>query len=433
MSPVAQAYFFRGLMQHRTAKQVLEPIARRLRTGNSSDTVDRLFSSAHVNDLRLIAAVALIVVVWLAVIALVTATLGLIVDLTSVPGTPDSAASTLQAAARVKSGSTGHILHAIHVARGDFLLIMAPTAVAFAGILTWAYQVGSARLGVVDLFACEIDTLCRVTAVTDTVRSQAEKLQHGPAATSAPDSDPDKVGSRDSFSSQENYFPILDSNARDLQNLEAEVVVNITAFYTYMKAVRDSLRRLADVPAATGAPEPARTSQPGPGGAPPGQPWHDALRNVIYMLYLALESGRHAIKDLVEFEPDQTERTIVILISELSAYRFLREQYTKPSEMHYDRLILRGPEYQNLIPHLTAVVRSHKPAAQSAAARGTLRDDSRDSARAARLWLAAFQLLRELEGRYEELVKQFPLDCVATQDFIIAQRAPAPAAVATAA
>ena len=34
------------------------------------------------------------------------------------------------------------------------------------GVLARTYQSGSARLGVVDLFACEIATLCRVAAVT---------------------------------------------------------------------------------------------------------------------------------------------------------------------------------------------------------------------------------------------------------------------------
>jgi hypothetical protein len=50
--------------------------------------------------------------------------------------------------------------------------------------------------------------------------------------------------------------------------------------------------------------------------------WHQAARNVVYMLFLGLESARRAIADLVEFEPERAERTIVILISELEAYRF---------------------------------------------------------------------------------------------------------------
>jgi hypothetical protein len=382
MSRVLRAYLFQALMQHETAKKVLEPIARRLRTGNSADTVDRLFSSAHVNDLRLIAAVTFIVFIWVTVIAVVTAIIAALLDWGP---------------------------QAFHVARGDFLLLFAPAITALAGILTWAYQIGSARLGVVDLFACEIDTLCRVVAVTDMVRRQTDRYNR--RSPEAPSQDDHPEGSRNSFSSEENYFPILDSNARDLQSLEAEVVVNITAFYTYMKALRDSLRMLAEV-------------------RPVSQPWHDAMRNAMYVLYLALESGRHAINDLVEFEPDKTERTIVILISELSAYRFLREQYKSPADMHYSRLILRGPEYQQLVPELCDLVHAHKPAALAAVQRGAPRDESQDGVRAARLWLSAFQLLGELRKRYDELVAAFPLECVTNGELVVAERKMPPTLVA---
>jgi hypothetical protein len=316
------------------------------------------------------------------------------------------------------------------VAGADFLLLFGPAVAVFATILAWAYQVGSARLGVVDLFACEIDTLCRVTAVTDTVRRLSERYRRGPAEKPSMNGHP--VGSRDPFSSQENYFPILDSNARDLQTLEADVVVHITAFYTYMKAVRDSLRRLAEVRPVPGESRLRQTSRPALESAPLVEPWHDAMRNVVYMLYLALESGRHAINDLVEFEPEKTERTIVILISELTAYRFLREQYSTRSEMHYDRLILRGPEYKELVPKLSDLVESQACCALSAAERGTLQNDPSDNARATCLWLAAFQLLGELRRRYVELEEAFPLECVAAHGLVIAERKARPTRVAEA-
>jgi hypothetical protein len=405
MSPVARAYLFMGLEDHATAQKVLEPIAHRLRTRNSSDTVDRLFRSTHVNDLRLIAAVVVIVAVWIVFLGLLSAIVGAIVDWGAAQSPP--------------LGGVQRVFHAFHVARSDFLLLFGPAVALVGGVLTWAYQVGSARLGVVDLFACEIDTLCRVTVVTDTVRRQTERYYRGPPG---PATQGDRSAApRESFSSEENYFPILESNARDLQNLEADVVVNITAFYTYMKVVRDSLRGLAAIAPATGETEGSDATQHVPGSAPLIQPWHDAMRNVMYMLYLALESGRHAIRDLVEFQPDQTERTIVILISELSVYRFLREQYTNPTEMHYDRLILRGPEYKALVPELTDCVNLKRKEALSAVPRGTRRDDLGDDTRASRLWLAAFQLLGELGRRYKELTSNFSLDCVATDDRVVAE------------
>jgi hypothetical protein len=51
-----------GRLRPDTAKGLLKPIARLLQTGDPGATVDRLFSSQHVEDLRLIIAVALIAV-----------------------------------------------------------------------------------------------------------------------------------------------------------------------------------------------------------------------------------------------------------------------------------------------------------------------------------------------------------------------------------
>jgi hypothetical protein len=45
-------------------------------------------------------------------------------------------------------------------------------------VLNWIYQTGSKRLGVVDLFACEISAICRVSLAVDFARScvsEAEK------------------------------------------------------------------------------------------------------------------------------------------------------------------------------------------------------------------------------------------------------------------
>jgi hypothetical protein len=61
------------------------------------------------------------------------------------------------------------------------------------------------------------------------------------------------VHKSDYFVSQEDYFPIFDKNSQDLHSLEALVVGNITEFYTYMKAMRDSRRGLAQIESAEAA------------------------------------------------------------------------------------------------------------------------------------------------------------------------------------
>ena len=139
------------------------------------------------------------------------------------------------------------------------------------------------------------------------------------------------------FTSQESYFPVFEASVKDLQVLEANVVKHVTAFYTYMKVMRDSLRRLAEIK----APESGSTCD---------DDWHRAICNVIYMQFLALESARKAIIDLVEFEPTQAEDMITILLSELLGLWFpARTVQGRSAER---RLAARDVSYRREIPAL---------------------------------------------------------------------------------
>jgi hypothetical protein len=350
------------------ADQLLRPIAALLRTGEPAATVDRLFDSQHVKDLRLIIAVAFAAVVLVGV------------------GGALLVAENVAANEPIREWS-----HLLMTGAASFFTFFAPVLAAFCAVVAWTYQAGSARLGVVDLFACEISTLCRVATVMDTVRRYVGKFAHGPPAQSAGAGGAAVPAQQ--FTSQENYFPVFEGNTRDLQTLEARVVINITAFYTYMKAVRDSMRALAEtrsqsteVAAATDKAEAAG-------------PWHDAARNVVYMLFLGLESARKAIHDLVEFEPEQAENTIVILISELEAYGFLRAQFGD-DDMRQKRLMLRDPEYGGLVPQLCSCVeaRSAQEKVVEAAMDARLRPQLSK-------WQPACMLLPELQKRYQAAIR----------------------------
>jgi hypothetical protein len=337
-------------------KRLLEPIGRMLRTGDPAATVDRLFVSEHVKDLRLIIAFALIAV--LAVFFL---------------GLPGSLAY-----AWVFHGEHWSAL-VVFSALGSFLAFCAPVLGIFGAVLAWAYQAGTARLGIVDLFACEIDTLCRVTLVVDSMSRSIKSFQQG---LSGRNGTAKSASPARHFTSEENYFPVFENNTRDLQALEARVVVNITAFYTYMKAVRDSTRTLMDMSA------PSTQSELRLGNASISTAVQEAARNVIYMMFLGLESARKAIGHLVEFEPEQAERTIVILISELQAYRFLREQFTDPDDIRHQRLDLREADYRKLVPRLCDAVKA-----------GTAQFSD---------WEPAARLVPELKRKYDAVVSQPP-------------------------
>jgi hypothetical protein len=119
-----------------------------------------------------------------------------------------------------------------------------PALPIYGAIVAWAYLSASARLGVVDLFACEILTLCRVGTAFDIGKHYVDQYDSLRPREKRGAVNKQPAGSAN-FVSQEDYFPVFDNNSRDLQVLEASVVRNITAFYTYMKATRDAQRRLA--------------------------------------------------------------------------------------------------------------------------------------------------------------------------------------------
>jgi len=360
-----------------TVKRILSPIARRLRTGVPAATVDRLFDSHHLEDLRLISAVAFMAVCWVLFLGL--------------PLVIESAVMSLWPTFH-DHASIWFWLRFIFLGAGNFLSFFGPVLAIFGAVLAWIYQVGSARLGVVDLFACEISTLCRVATVVETARRYVDNFDSGPPPDVSRISRPPI--SANQFTSQKSYFPVFENNTRDLQTLEARVVVNITAFYTYMKAVRDSLRALSEI-----TPQPAE-SQPASSESPVRGPWHDAMLNVIFMLYLGLESARLAVDDLVEYEPEKAERTVVILISELEAYRLLARKYPDKEDMHHERLMLREPIYRNLVPALTRSVEAGRSAVKMCQAESDAEVALRIS-----LWEPAGRLLPELHRRYDAVAK----------------------------
>lgn len=178
----------------------LKTFARPLRTGDPVATIDRLFTSRHVSDLQLIIAVAFLLLVVL-----------LIVDLCF--SIENQFLSQSPSIASVRG-----LLDVAVAAVMSFLTFFSSVFVIFGAIVAWAYQVGSARLGVIDLFACEISTLCRVAAVSDTVRRRIDKFNEGPdVQTFGPSSSHAAI-----FASEENYFPVFEANTRDFRHWKPE-------------------------------------------------------------------------------------------------------------------------------------------------------------------------------------------------------------------
>ena len=287
-------------------------IVRELREHKAASTLNRFFNSKHVLDLRLIFSLGLIFAIAASILVVL-----------------------LQFANNWPRATTGdrewsELFAAVFLCIGYIGAIFA----VYCWVVAWAYQTAIVRLGVVDLFACEIGTLTRVGTIFDVARTSIETYKQA----HPPDLGPSQRGDIGRFASEEDYFPVFNSNARDLQVLEANVVVNITAFYTYMKAARDLQRRLS----VMGRPAVPDTN---------ADQWHETTRNLIYMIFLAFESARKAIEDLIEFQPLADECVITILLTEIEAYRFLLDQLGD-DDFRGRRLRLRYNHYKRTVPTL---------------------------------------------------------------------------------
>jgi hypothetical protein len=301
---------------------------RQLKRDKESATLERLTTSRHVADLRLIFSCTVLIMTTAITLAVLLSYMH-------------------ESLANPQVGWDAWVFSAL-VDCGGF--IGAVGAVG-CGVLAWTYQTGSARLGVVDLFACEIATLCRVTVVADTVQHFIALNHEVPEDTMR-------------FTSTEQYFPVFDATTKDLQQLEEKVVKNVTEFYTYMKVSRDYMRKLADM----------RPDAPNALAK-----WQAAIGNVMYMLFLALESARKSMEELVEFQPTHAEDTITILLNELTAYAHLRTVFT--DDLRRRRLEAREDGYLLMVPKLLARVRD-----------GSGPD-----------WTKAQELAIELERRYRQI------------------------------
>jgi hypothetical protein len=69
----------------------------------------------------------------------------------------------------------------------------------------------------------------------------------------------------------------------------------------------------------------------------------ETWRNLIYMQFLAYETARKSVDDLMEYEPTHVENTVMILLSEVPAYRFLLKTFR--DDFRHGRLKLRYREY----------------------------------------------------------------------------------------
>jgi hypothetical protein len=296
----------------------------RLTAEEAASTLFRFFRSEHVADLQLIAKLARYLLLFYLVVVLLIAVDAVLTD------TAHPSAEYAKA----------------HIALFYFKVLaqyFGPAVPIYGAVVAWAYMTAETRLGVVDLFACEISTTCRVGTIFD-IGKRYVAMYHSVKDKELPHSS----------ESHESYFPIFDNNSRDLQSLQAQVVRHITEYYTYMKATRDLQRKLASINPA----QIAKLSESALNSSFHSDEWHESLANIIYVLFLGYESARKSIDDLIEFQPTRAENAIIILLTELPCYSFLCEYHKKlkKDEVRFRRLQLREADYREIVPALIASV-----------------------------------------------------------------------------
>jgi len=336
MMPALQYYWQGGRQLIETLKQVLWPDDERLTEEQAASTLFRFFRSNLIVDLRLIFFLA--IVLFIAYFGIVVFEHG---ELPPTPGslpTPDS--------------------------KGYLVTYIGPAISILFAVLAWTYLTASKRLGIIDLFACEIGTLGRVGTVLNIGKQLVDMYR---ANDDMPQHEPTSFGN---FVSKEDYFPIFGHNSGSLQSLESLIVVRITEFYTYMKATRDLQRKLADTEFVKTAGKSSEARKA-------------ALADMVYMLFLGYESGRKAIEKLIEYEPTKAETRVVMLLTELVLYGLLCEHYAG-HEPWCSRLDLREKDYKRDVTELCRTIETAKA------------DDEN--------WSKAKKVGEELYKRYEEVL-----------------------------
>jgi hypothetical protein len=391
----------RSGMKHSRIRNLLRAIRSsdvQLKKHEAASTFFRFFRSKHVDDLRFIVKTAFFSFVAFCIVVVVAEICTAAMQTWWTPATivtSQGAGAAEIESFRVKLVSDPKLWWDawLEAFKGGLTYIASALPV-FAAIIAWAYLSASARLGIVDLFACEIATLCRVGTLFDVGQRYADLIKQEPAAS-------DKIAGTDKIAgankiagtdktlgtdgtagagrtaaidSKENYFPVFSSNSGDLKLLEVLVVTNITGFYTYMKAARDLLAELAKGPKSGVEAEDARRL------------WNKTVTDLMFVLFLGYERARKAINDLIEYQPVQDENAIVILITELKCYVFLRKRFEGEGGVLLARLRLRERTYTRDVPVLYSRVMSH-------------RKDDED-------WLEAMSTVSELENYYKQAVNE---------------------------
>lgn len=182
------------------------------------------------------------------------------------------------------------------------LEIWAALITALLGVISWAYQAANTRFGAADLFAGEIAALCRIALVAE-VMSNLAKQYRLELPLPAPAHETSE------------YFTAYNSNSKDMEVLDGDVVEAVAQFYANIKVFRDVVRSQSN-----------------------GSDFTPKQLNAIYYGFLAFESARVALAVLIDDRERSREAILVAMLNELPAYILLYTELYKLEDRQKDVL-----------------------------------------------------------------------------------------------
>jgi hypothetical protein len=204
-----------------------------------------------------------------------------------------------------------------------------PAAITGAlGVIAWAYLAANVRLGIVDLFAAELFTLCKAAAVGQFVPKLIEWNERGDAPQYP-------------LVAQQDYMTAFNNNAKDLELLDGDVVKHVTTTYVYFKVLTDKLARLHS-PSKVRSDSGSRYESD-----------RDELLDTVYIAFVTFESARYALTAMIEDSTRQDECILAALLSELPAYLELLGQCADlKDQVRIARITGRRGAYERLLDEL---------------------------------------------------------------------------------
>jgi hypothetical protein len=217
-------------------------------------------------------------------------------------------------------------------------------AAIFGGLITISAKLiesSQKRLATVDLFASEILSIGRVFVSINIVGSFIHLFEQLSKETSHPDDHSSAEvkngppGGPQGFADaarKESYFTIFEKNNADLGPLAADIISDVTAFYTFLKASRD----------ATGSMSLWKESYYN------GDMRRNDIISIIYNCFLMAIHGRKSLCHLIE-EKNRVKYAVDVFNSiELKCYCFLLT-VLEPLDPRFRLLSERRDFYMNVI------------------------------------------------------------------------------------